>query len=81
LFIARADGSHARRIARKPTGDLPTSAIRFSPDGKLIAFTALGASGPTLYITNTAGGKPRLIFDSGDGRTVTTGLSWEPVAP
>ena len=81
VFIARADGSHARRVARKPTGDLPTSAVRFSPNGKLIAFTALGSSGPALYTVNTAGGKPRMIFDSGDGRNVTTGLSWQPVRP
>jgi Tol biopolymer transport system component len=81
VFIARADGSHARRIARKATGDLPTSAVRFSPDGKLIAFTALGSSGPALYIINTAGGKPRLILDSGDGRNVTAGLSWQPLNP
>jgi Tol biopolymer transport system component len=81
VFIARADGSRPRRIAHKPTGDLPTSAVRFSPDGKLIAFTALGQTGPALYTINTAGGKPRLIFDSGDGRNGTTGLSWEPLGP
>ncbi len=77
VFVARADGSHARRIARKATGDLPTSAVRFSPDGKLIAFTALASTGPALYIINATGGKPRLIFDSGDPRNVTAGLSWQ----
>ena len=81
VFIARANGTHARRIARKPTRDLPTSEVRFSPDGKLVAFTALASSGPALYVINAAGGKPRLIFDSGDGRNVTAGLSWQPLPP
>jgi Tol biopolymer transport system component len=80
VLIAHANGSHPHRIARKPTGDLPTSAVRFSPDGKLIAFTALASSGPALYVIKAAGGKPRLIFDSGDGRNVTTGPSWQPLS-
>jgi Tol biopolymer transport system component len=79
VFIARADGSHARRIARKPTGDLDVSAVRFSPNGKLVAFTAMASIGPALYVINVAGGKPRLIFDSGDPRNNTTGLSWQPL--
>jgi Tol biopolymer transport system component len=79
VFVAHADGSHARRIARKPTGDLPTSAVRFSPDGTLIAFTALASTGPALYLIIAGGGKPRLIFDSGDPRNVTIGLSWQPL--
>lgn len=81
VFIAQANGTHARRIARRPTGDLPTSAIRFSPDGKLIAFTAFASNGPGLYVIEAAGGKPRLIMDSGDGRNVTAGLSWQPLRP
>ncbi len=79
LFIAHADGSHPHRIAHRPTGDLPISAVRFSPDGKLIAFTAFASNGPGLYVIKAAGGKPRLIFDSGDGRNNTTGLSWQPL--
>ena len=81
VFIARADGSHTRRIARKPTGDLPTSAVRFSPNGKFIAFTAMASTGPALYVIKAAGGKPQLIFDSEDPRNVTTGLSWQPLRP
>jgi Tol biopolymer transport system component len=81
VFIARADGSHARRIASRPTGDLASSAVRFSPDGKLVAFTAMASAGPALYVIRTAGGKPRLISDSQDPRTVTTGLSWQPLRP
>ena len=82
VFIAEATGSHARRIARKPTGDLPTSAVRFSPDGKLIAFTALASIGPALSVMKTTGGTPQLIFlNSGDPRNVTTGLSWQPLRP
>ena len=81
VFIARANGSHARLIARKPTADLPTSAVRFSPGGKLIAFTALGSTGPALYVIKVSGGKPRVIFDSQDPRNVTAGLSWQPLRP
>jgi Tol biopolymer transport system component len=81
VFIAHVNGSHARRIAHKPIGDLPTSAVRFSPDGKLIAFTALASTGPALYVIKASGSKPRLIFDSGDPRNVTTGLSWQPRRP
>ena len=32
-------------------------------------------------VIKAAGGKPRLIFDSGDGRNVTAGLSWQPLRP
>lgn len=81
VFIAHANGQHARQIARMPTGDLPTSAVRFSPNGRLIAFTALGSAGPALYVIKASGGKPRLIFDSGDSRNVTAGLSWQPQRP
>jgi len=81
VFIVNANESHTRRIAGKPTGDLPTSAVRFSPDGKLIAFTALASTGPAPYVIKAAGGMPRLIFDSGDPRNVTTGLSWQPLRP
>jgi Tol biopolymer transport system component len=81
VFIAEATGHHPRRIARKPTGDLNSSAVRFSPDGKLVAFTAMASLGQALYVIRAAGGKPRLISGSEDPRTVTTGLSWQPLHP
>ncbi len=81
VFIAHANGRRARQIARKPTGDLPTSAVRFSPNSRLIAFTAPASTGPALYVINSSGGKPRLIFDSPDSRNVTAGLSWQPQRP
>lgn len=81
VFIARADGRYAREIARMPTGDLPTSAVSFSPDGKRLAFTASASAGPGLYVIPASGGKPRLIFDSGDSHNVTAGLSWQPRHP
>jgi Tol biopolymer transport system component len=70
-------------VANRPhaLGDLPASAVRFSPDGKLIAVTALGSAGPALYVIKADGGKPRLIFASGDDRNSTTGLSWQRPRP
>ena len=81
VFIARANGQHARQIARLPARDLPASAIRFSPDGKLIAVAASSAAGPGLYALKASGGKPRLIFASQDSRDVNVGLSWQPRRP
>jgi Tol biopolymer transport system component len=81
VFVAHADASHARRLARRPLGDLASSAVRFSPDGRRVAFTAMASAGPGLYVINANGGKPQLISVIEDPRTVTTGLAWQPLRP
>jgi Tol biopolymer transport system component len=76
LYVANADGSHRRRVARRPGGD-PIQAVRYSPNGKLIAFAGNGM-GDALFTVAATGGRPKLIVNNGDGRTNTTGLSWQP---
>jgi Tol biopolymer transport system component len=82
LYIARSDGTRARRLAREPVSDLPSPAVSFSPDGKQIVFSAFGHShdsGAAIYLIGASGGKPRLLKDSLDPRTVTSGLAWQPL--
>jgi Tol biopolymer transport system component len=80
LYVAQSDGTHARRLAHEPVSDLPSPAVRFSPNGKQIVFSAFGhqdSSGAALYLIKVAGGGARVLSDSHDARTVTTGLSWQ----
>ena len=66
----------------RPSPDLPSPAVRFSGDGQRIVFSAFGRkhdSGATIYAIKASGGKPRVLSDSLDPRTVTTGLSWQPL--
>lgn len=45
-----------------PNGDRPA----WSPDGKLLAFTAsFGEYSPVIYVTGAAGGRPRLVSKAG----------------
>jgi Tol biopolymer transport system component len=76
LYVANADGSHRRRLAGRPGGD-PIQAVRYSPNGKLIVFAGEGM-GDALFTVAATGGSPKLIVNNGDGRTNTTGLSWQP---
>jgi Tol biopolymer transport system component len=78
LYLARIDGSRRRRVATEPDGSDPIEAVRFSPDGKLLAFAAQGRTGgETLYIVRSAGGHASAVSSTGDPRAVTTGLSWQ----
>jgi Tol biopolymer transport system component len=77
LVVANADGSHSRRLARRPGGDSIT-AVRYSPDGKLIVLAG-ESMGNALFTVGAGGGTPRLIVNNGDGRTNTSGLSWQPL--
>ena len=80
LYIARSDGTHARRLAQEPVSDLPSPAVRFSPNGKQIVFSEFGRkhdSGATIYLIRASGSRPRVLSDSLDPPTVTTGLSWQ----
>jgi Tol biopolymer transport system component len=80
LYVARSDGTHTRRLAHEPVSDLPSPAVRFSPNGKQIVFSEFGRkhdSGAAIYLIPASGGQPRVLSDSLDPRTVTTGLSWQ----
>jgi Tol biopolymer transport system component len=82
LYVANRDGSHRRLLARKPDGSDPVEAVRYSPDGRLIVFAAQAAaslSGDSLFRVAAGGGAVRRIRGSGDTRTVTSGLSWQPL--
>lgn len=81
LYTARSDGSHVRRLVHEPVSDLPSPAVAFSPDGRMIAFSAFGHthdSGATIFLIPASGGRARVLKDSMDARTQTTGLAWQP---
>lgn len=69
LWVANADGTDPRRLARF----LTLRGYRFSPDGREVAFAAGGASGG-LYVVPVAGGKPRAVTYE----TPAGGPTWTP---
>ena len=75
LYVANSDGSHRRRLARRPGGD-PITAVRYSPDGKQLVLAGQG-NGNALFTVAASGGTPKRIVNNDDGRTDTTGLSWQ----
>lgn len=77
LYVANSDGSHRRRLAHRPGGD-PITAVRYSPDGKQLVIAGQ-ADGNALFTLVTSGGTPKRIVNNDDGRTDTTGLSWQPL--
>jgi Tol biopolymer transport system component len=81
LIVARLDGSDSHRVAGEPDGSDPIEAVRFSPDGTLLAFAAQGpgSAGETLYRVRVTGGAVAKVSSTGDPRAVTTGLSWQPL--
>lgn len=86
LYVAQLDGTRAHRAARADASDEPIDAVRFSPDGRLLAFTKPAApsgrvQGETLYTVPARGGRVEVISSSGDYRTQTTGLAWQPLVP
>jgi Tol biopolymer transport system component len=82
LYLARRDGDRLRHLA----SSIPNF-VRFSPDGKLVAFTALGTDysigdyneSAAVYVVKLSGGRPRQIANAGVYQTGTTGLSWQPL--
>ena len=81
LRVANLGGSRRRLVARRPDGMDPIVAVRFSPNGKLLVFSAMGtgrAGGDSVFTVGVDGGRTRTIQANGDGRTSTTGLAWQP---
>jgi Tol biopolymer transport system component/DNA-binding winged helix-turn-helix (wHTH) protein len=74
LWTSRFDGSGARKIELPGVrGAFP----RFSPDNKLIAFTALREGlPPTVYLVSSDGGTPRPLIPEAGGRI--TDPDWSP---
>ena len=58
LWVSRIDGSDVRRLT---TDDGVESSPAFSPDGKLIAFTAQYDGNPDVYVVPTEGGVPKRL--------------------
>ncbi len=75
LYVAAADGTHVRRLARCPgNGDcsvFDTAGLAWAPDGSALALTAEGA----LYVVDaTDGGLRQLPVGAG----VATAPAWSP---
>jgi tricorn protease len=58
LWLANTDGSDAKRITNFPGNEL---SAKFSPDGKLIAFTADYDGSYNVYVMPVDGGTPKRI--------------------
>lgn len=72
LWLVPADGGDARRITRDEGREY---LAKFSPDGKLIAFTAQYDGGSDVYVMDATGGVPRrLTYHPADDRV----LGWHP---
>src|SRR5690606_1888957 len=64
LWITDRDGSNPRRLTSDPAEERRP---HFSPDGRLIAFTAEYGGNTDVYVIPTAGGTPRrLTFHPGE---------------
>ena len=72
IWIADADGSHARRLTANVANDFNP---RFSPDGKSIAFTSNRTGNNDVFVIPVEGGEPRqLTYHSGNDEA----LYWAP---
>ncbi len=64
IWIADADGSHARRLTAHVANDFNP---RFSPDGKWVAFTSNRTGNNDVFVVSADGGEPRqLTMHSGN---------------
>ena len=73
LYTAEPDGSRLRRLPI-PAG-LHPFAVAWSPDGRLLAFSALGPAGTNLYLIGADGKGLRQLTHLGTG--IST-ISWSP---
>ena len=58
IWVAGRDGGEARRLTSHPGAE---SAPRFSPDGRLVAFTGRYEGNADVYVVPAAGGVPRRL--------------------
>ena len=73
VFVAAADGSHARRI----TPWSGTSTVSWSPDGRWIAFDISGYGPSDLVVVHPDGSGEVAVTSSDDGR-YSMGPVWSP---
>lgn len=72
LWLANIDGSDAKRITNFPGNEL---SAKFSPDGKLIAFTADYDGSYNVYVMPVDGGTPKRITYTPD---FAQSVGWTP---
>jgi len=72
IWIADPDGNNPRRLTSHPANE---GNIKFSPDGKLLAFTANFDGNDDVYVVSVVGGQPkRLTFHPSRDRVT----GWTP---
>ncbi|MBL4618062.1 MAG: PD40 domain-containing protein [Robiginitomaculum sp.] len=72
IWIAKPDGSNPRRLTSHPANE---GNVKFSPDGKMLAFTASFDGNDDVYVMSVAGGQPkRLTFHPSRDRVT----GWTP---
>ncbi len=72
IWVANPDGSNPRRLTANIARDFQP---RFSPDGKMVAFTSDRNGNNDVFVVPVTGGEPRqLTFMSGNDEAV----SWTP---
>jgi len=72
IWIANQDGTNPTRLTAHVARD---SFPRFSPDGKLVAFSSNRMGNDDVFVLSAAGGEPRQLTFNTTGDTV---LSWSP---
>ena len=66
IWIADRDGAHSQRLTSHPANE---GSVKFSPDGKMLAFTARYDGNSDVYVIPVSGGQPkRLTFHPGRDR-------------
>jgi DNA-binding winged helix-turn-helix (wHTH) protein/Tol biopolymer transport system component len=73
LWRSRADGSERMQLTFPPMG--PVLNPKWSPDGKLIAFTEWGTAEKKVYIVPSSGGDPLLLLS---GNFNPSDPTWSP---
>ena len=72
IWIANQDGTNPTRLTAHVARD---SFPRFSPDGKLVAFSSNRMGNDDVFVMSASGGEPRQLTFNTTGDTV---LSWSP---